>query len=136
MKFGSEDMGEVGEVGGGINTWKEPKDLSHSGIVPNIAGKWGAPDWVDVFPIKNGDIPASYVSLPEGNKPCNANMFLDWFPTFTSLWLVIQGDLMHPFPGKSAVFCSDNAIPFVSSGLNKSYLCRSTFRKVPSTQCS
>ncbi len=24
------------------------------------------PDWVDVFPIKNGDIPASYVSLPEG----------------------------------------------------------------------
>ncbi len=26
----------------------------------------GAPDWVDVFPIKNGDIPASYVSLPEG----------------------------------------------------------------------
>ncbi len=27
----------------------------------------GAPDWVDVFPIKNWDvIPASYVSLPEG----------------------------------------------------------------------
>ena len=26
------------------------------------------PDWVDVFPIKNGDIPASYVSLPEGRK--------------------------------------------------------------------
>ena len=26
----------------------------------------GAPDWVDVFPIKNGDIPASYVNLPEG----------------------------------------------------------------------
>ena len=25
------------------------------------------PDWVDVFPIKNGDIPASYVSLPERN---------------------------------------------------------------------
>ncbi len=24
-------------------------------------------DWVDVFPIKNGDIPASYVSLPEGS---------------------------------------------------------------------
>ena len=24
------------------------------------------PDWVDVFPVKNGDIPASYVSLPEG----------------------------------------------------------------------
>ncbi len=26
----------------------------------------GAPDWVDVFPIENGDIPASYVSLLEG----------------------------------------------------------------------
>ena len=25
------------------------------------------PDWVDVFPIQNGDIPASYVSLPKGN---------------------------------------------------------------------
>ena len=23
-------------------------------------------EWVDVFPIENGDIPASYVSLPEG----------------------------------------------------------------------
>ena len=27
----------------------------------------GAPDWVDVFPIKNTDIPASYVRLTEGN---------------------------------------------------------------------
>ena len=27
----------------------------------------GAPDWVDVIPIKNGDvIPACHVSLPEG----------------------------------------------------------------------
>ena len=25
------------------------------------------PDWVDVFPIENGDIPASYVGLPEGD---------------------------------------------------------------------
>ena len=24
------------------------------------------PDWVDVFPIENRDIPASYVRLPEG----------------------------------------------------------------------
>ena len=24
------------------------------------------PDGVDVFPIQNGDVPASYVSLPEG----------------------------------------------------------------------
>ena len=38
----------------------------------NIAGwKMGAPDGVDVFPIKNGDIPASYVSLPEGIQPWN-----------------------------------------------------------------
>ena len=28
----------------------------------------GAPDWIDVCPIKNVDIPASYVSLPEGNS--------------------------------------------------------------------
>ena len=27
------------------------------------------PDWVDAFPIKHGDIPASYVSLPEGKYP-------------------------------------------------------------------
>ena len=29
------------------------------------------PDWVDVSPTKNGDIPASYVSLPEGNIKSN-----------------------------------------------------------------
>ena len=33
----------------------------------------GAPDWVDVFPMKNGDIPVSYVSLPEGS-------WLEWHP--------------------------------------------------------
>ena len=35
----------------------------------HVAGwKMGAPDlFVDVFPIKNGDIPASYVCLPEGS---------------------------------------------------------------------
>ena len=26
------------------------------------------PDWVDVFPIEHGDVPASYVSLSEGSK--------------------------------------------------------------------
>ena len=26
------------------------------------------PERVDVFPLENGDIPASYVGLPEGNK--------------------------------------------------------------------
>ncbi len=26
----------------------------------------GGPEWVEVFPIENGDIPASYVSLLEG----------------------------------------------------------------------
>ena len=38
--------------------------MIHSGIRPNIAGWKMDPDWVDVYPIKNGDIPASYVSLP------------------------------------------------------------------------
>ncbi len=33
----------------------------------NIAGGKMDPDWADVFPIKNGDKPASYVSLPEGS---------------------------------------------------------------------
>ena len=28
----------------------------------------------DVFPIKNGDIPASYVSLPEGTPPKRPHM--------------------------------------------------------------
>ena len=31
-----------------------------------VAGKWG-PRIEDVFSIENGDIPASYVSLPEGS---------------------------------------------------------------------
>ncbi len=26
------------------------------------------PGWVDEFPIKSGDVPARYVSLPEGNQ--------------------------------------------------------------------
>ena len=26
------------------------------------------PEWVDVFPIENGDLPASYVSLPKGSS--------------------------------------------------------------------
>ena len=33
----------------------------------NIAMENGA--FEDVFPIKHGDIPASYVSLPEGSRP-------------------------------------------------------------------
>ena len=44
--------------------------FNFSGYTPgasNIAGngKWGT-RIEDLFPIKNGDIPASYVSLPEG----------------------------------------------------------------------
>ena len=35
----------------------------------SIAGWKMDPKWVDVFPIEHGDIPASYVSLPEGNFP-------------------------------------------------------------------
>ena len=26
----------------------------------------GAPDWVDAFPVKNGEIPASYVIVHQG----------------------------------------------------------------------
>ncbi len=39
------------------------------------------PDWVDVFPIKYGDIPACYVSLPEGT------------PILTPGWCVFLGKL-------------------------------------------
>ena len=34
----------------------------------NIARWKMDPDWADVFPIRNGDIPASYVSVPEGTN--------------------------------------------------------------------
>ena len=34
------------------------------------------PDWAHVFPIEDGDIPASYVSLPEGFKSSSSNVFL------------------------------------------------------------
>ena len=30
----------------------------------------------DVFPIENGDIPASYVSLPEGSRNLYQNLYL------------------------------------------------------------
>ena len=33
-----------------------------------LAGKWTRLE--DVFPIKHGEIPASYVSLPEGKWEC------------------------------------------------------------------
>ena len=37
----------------------------------------GAPDWVDVFPIKNGDvIPASYVSETQRVNPWMKEMFV------------------------------------------------------------
>ena len=38
--------------------------LSYTAGSTNMAGKWARIE--DVFPIVNGDIPASYVSLPEG----------------------------------------------------------------------
>jgi len=41
--------------------------LKHPGKLIWLAGKWTRVE--DVFPIENGDIPASYVSLPEGNVP-------------------------------------------------------------------
>ena len=39
-----------------------------------MAGKWG-PRIEHVFPIEHGDIPASYVSLPEGTKKGNSGIF-------------------------------------------------------------
>ena len=34
----------------------------------------------DVFPIKNGDMPASYVSLPEDNLRCKVVKRPSWNP--------------------------------------------------------
>ena len=53
-----------------IQAPRDPKQ-NHKNYTPgstNIAGWKMDPYWVDVFPIKNGDIPASYVSLPKGNN--------------------------------------------------------------------
>ena len=38
----------------------------------------------DVFPIKSGDIPASYISLPEGNHPLPAISWGlgGWLPSY------------------------------------------------------
>ena len=36
----------------------------------------GGPGFEDIFPIKNGDIPASYVSLPEGSLVEDGCFFL------------------------------------------------------------
>ncbi len=41
---------------------------STSRFKSNLAGWKMDPDWVDVFPTKNGGIPASYLSLPEGTR--------------------------------------------------------------------
>ena len=35
-------------------------------------------DWADVFPIENGDVPASYVSLPECMNDNNLAKWLFW----------------------------------------------------------
>ena len=47
--------------------WGYPQVIHYLSCTPgstNMAGKWARIE--DVFPIVNGDIPASYVSLPEG----------------------------------------------------------------------
>ena len=41
----------------------------------------------DVFPIEHGDIPASYVSLPEGINKQNRNKIPWGEPTFPSFFL-------------------------------------------------
>ena len=60
----------VGRLRNGGGSWPEKADFRtiYTPGSSNIAGwKMGDPEWVDVFPIRNGDVPASYVSLPEGN---------------------------------------------------------------------
>ena len=56
-------------IGSNIFSSKLPQTFTfrnYTLVVPNIAGWKMDPDWVDDFPLKNGDIPASYVGLPEG----------------------------------------------------------------------
>ena len=48
-------------------------------------GTWARNE--DVFPIENGDIPASYVSLPEGNIQCSGMTACTWqFLTWLLSW--------------------------------------------------
>ena len=44
---------------------RQQRRFQYSGKLTWLAGKWTRNE--DVFPIEHGDIPASYVSLPEGN---------------------------------------------------------------------
>ena len=80
-------------------------------------------DWVDVFPIKNGDIPASYVSLPEGSWQIDSG-----FPTFKSpafAYMILEVvELAHllwmPFQWKiSAVFVRSRCVWKVGLGIKK-----------------
>ena len=70
----------------------------------NIAGWNMDPDWVDVFPIKHGDIPASYVIVYQrvggglkqflylylGKWSSLSNIFFDWVET-TNYQLLQKG---------------------------------------------
>ena len=55
----------------------------------------GAPDWVDVFPIENGDIPAGYVSLPEGSRNASDSLDVSQTPAIPSE-VTGQKDLVLP----------------------------------------
>ena len=50
-----------------IYFWLRVGDTLRDHLTARDCWKMGAPDWVDVFPVKNGEIAASYVSLPGGN---------------------------------------------------------------------
>ena len=65
----------------------------------------------DVFPIENGDIPASYVSLPECifdlTKNAEANVRCVKFPTlgrFVICWFLMRVFFFGNFPPQSLFF--------------------------------
>ena len=49
----------------------------------------------DVFPIKHGDIPASYVSLPEGKLECKKPLMLNFPVRSLGLYFDIPLDKIH-----------------------------------------
>ncbi len=66
----------------------------------------GAPDWVDVFPIKHGDIPASYVivyqrvvefCLKLRSEYFDSLSIIDTHPKFTTLQQKLVGGWTNPF---------------------------------------
>ena len=76
------------------------------------------PDWVDVFPIEHGDIPASYVSLPESifytfrcsPNPSNSHHYQDDITFFPLGNPNIKLCLKPSFGGFGQVFLHENSL--------------------------